>query len=236
MSQFRAYSLSGYHFFCRPNLVEPDFSQMIALLNQPYSHQTSPLGGRGNVQYVDLNGLGKVVIKSYCRGGLLGLLVRRYYLRLGQIRSKNEFEMLEQVRSCGVQAPEPLLYIYSGNLFYRTWLVTREVENKQTLLEVALRDEDRARESLQPLVDQIMCLVRNRIFHVDLHPGNVLLDQNGNTFLVDFDKACIFEGSPEKLRDLYLFRWRRAVIKHNLPEFLAELVSLGLRKVSALAA
>jgi len=39
----------------------------------------------------------------------------------------------------------------------------------------------------------------------------------------------MFGGSPFELRDLYLRRWRRAVIKHGLSPMLTELMSLSLR-------
>lgn len=233
MSEFETKSISGYHFCFRPGLPALDFAHLASLLIQPEHSEYATLGGRASVHYIEVAGLGKIVIKSYSRGGVLGYLVRKLYLRLGPIRSQREFEILEQVRSCGVNAPEPLLYVYKGNLFYRTWLITREVEDKQTLVELALSDEDRARDTIHSLLEQIVKLIKNRIFHIDLHPGNVLVDKSGSTFLVDFDKAIRFKGPPDQLRDLYLFRWRRAVIKHGLPQFLSELVSLGLRSVDA---
>ena len=82
---------------------------------------------------------------------------------------------------------------------------------------------------LQELAEQVLTLVSHKIFHVDLHPGNVLVDNSGRVFIVDFDKAREFEGSSEQLRELYLRRWRRAVIKHKLSPVLTELMSLTLR-------
>lgn len=233
MQEFESKEICGYRFCYRPGLSQVDFARLISILIQPETAQRSTLGGRASVRYFDFPDLGKIVIKSYSRGGLLGSLVRKLYLRLGEVRSQREFEVLEQVRGFGVSAPEPLFFIYKGGLFYRTWLVTREVQDKQSLVELARQDEDRAREAIKSLLEQIINLIKYRIFHVDLHPGNVLVDKNGSTFLVDFDKANRFSGSASKLRDLYLFRWRRAVIKHGLPQFLSELVSLGLRSVDA---
>jgi hypothetical protein len=51
--------------------------------------------------------------------------------------------------------------------------------------------------------------------------------------VVDFDNARPFDGSERDLRDQYLRRWRRAVIKHNLPETLSELMAMELRQVAA---
>jgi 3-deoxy-D-manno-octulosonic acid kinase len=76
---------------------------------------------------------------------------------------------------------------------------------------------------------QLYLLIEEGIYHVDLHPGNVLVDNNHNVYVIDFDKARCWTGPKNELRDLYLHRWRRAVIKHNLPETLSEIACLHLR-------
>jgi aminoglycoside phosphotransferase (APT) family kinase protein len=110
-------------------------------------------------------------------------------------------------------------------------------------------------------------LILNGIKHVDLHPGNVLVDGTGQVFLLDFDKAFFIlndENSPfllslkeqahapdsqnmlssreimrevlflRRLRDFYLRRWRRAVIKHGLPDYVSETMCLRLRSIPLL--
>lgn len=199
------------------------------LLAQPSVNGRGGLSGRRAVTYSTLEGVGKIVVKHYSRGGLLRYFVTRRYFRVGMPRSRTEFQLLTKVRALGVQAPEPIVWIEEGGLFYRAWLVTREVEQSETLADVALRDEDRAREVVQLLAAQLKLLIEHRIFHVDLHPGNVLVDGQGAVHLVDFDKAGTFSGSRARLRDKYIWRWRRAVLKHELPELLNEALCLGLR-------
>ena len=57
-----------------------------------------------------------------------------------------------------------------------------------------------------------------------------MLDDEGKVYVLDFDKAVRFSGNKNALRDKYVCRWRRAVIKHKLPETLSELMCIGLRK------
>lgn len=57
--------------------------------------------------------------------------------------------------------------------------------------------------------------------------GNVLVYPEQSVYLIDFDKARHFKGSASDLRKAYICRWRRAVIKHGLPEVLSEYVSAG---------
>jgi predicted unusual protein kinase regulating ubiquinone biosynthesis (AarF/ABC1/UbiB family) len=65
-------------------------------------------------------------------------------------------------------------------------------------------------------------LAENRILHVDLHPGNILVDTRPQVYIIDFDKAVTTAYHSSKLRQRYIRRWRRAVIKHELPLFLHE--------------
>lgn len=194
---------------------------------------TVPLGGRIPLIRAEIPGLGKVVIKSYGRGGLLRHLNSRRYLRCGKVRSQREFELLTKVGLLGIRAPEPIAFCYQGTIFYRAWLVMKEIEQQQSLAELSLVDEDRARELTSSLARQIGELIRHRIFHIDLHPGNVLVNQRDHLYLIDFDKAHHFKGSEARLRDLYLRRWRRAVIKHQLPETLTEMMCLRLKSSGA---
>jgi 3-deoxy-D-manno-octulosonic acid kinase len=126
-----------------------------------------------------------------------------------------------------------MLFVNKGSFFYRTWLFMEEIANSRNLAEVSRsekgEDVDVLHEAMNKLGEQVLVLIANRIFHVDLHPGNVLVEQGGRVSIVDFDKAREFKGSPERLRELYLRRWRRAVIKHKLSPVLTELMSLTLR-------
>jgi len=81
---------------------------------------------------------------------------------------------------------------------------------------------------MESVIGQISLLIQNDILHVDLHPGNIVVDGADQIFLVDFDKGQIHPGSKEKLRNRYLTRWQRAVTKHRLPDILTEMLQAGL--------
>jgi 3-deoxy-D-manno-octulosonic acid kinase len=220
----------SYHFGSSSDLTVQQLKQLIALFNTPTKTVDSVLGGRSSVTIAQLEGVGSVVVKYYTRGGLLRCMVKRRYLKWGKTRCQIEYELLQKVRSLGVNAPEPISYASWGGLFYKGWLVTREIKQNQTLAELSCADEEHAHIVMKELIDQLSILIKNNIFHADLHPGNVLVDSGDRVFILDFDKACLSRQNKNKLRNHYLRRWRRAVIKHRLPEMLSEMICTGLQK------
>jgi tRNA A-37 threonylcarbamoyl transferase component Bud32 len=220
----------GFHGGSRYRLDADQRRQLAAILEARPGKSMQVLNGRGNVLHTEIDGIGKVVVKRYMRGGLLRYVVRRKYLRHGPTRSESEFSLLERVRALGVHAPEPVAFVHRGWPFYDAWLLTREVENRANFADLARRNEDEIFKYSDEIVRQISILIKNGVFHVDLHPGNVIVDDREKLYLLDFDKARMFRGPLNKLRDHYLVRWRRAVIKHHLPEAVSERICPGLRR------
>lgn len=220
----------GYRLHAVGTWSEKAKDELIEVLRRTRGRSHGGLAGRAPIVRATLDGLGAVVVKQYTRGGLFRYLVAERYFRWGPTRPEAEFAILTGVRSIGGMAPEPLAWIDRGSPFYRAWLVTREIEHHATLAEISRSDEDRTRQLLDSVVRQIEILIEQRIFHVDLHPGNVVIDRDNTVFILDFDRARRFIGTRNALRDRYLHRWRRAVIKHRLPDILAEYICLGLRR------
>lgn len=221
---------NGFNLHIREGLENSlDINELINLISQPPQIASSELSGRASIRFANLSNVGMVAIKYYMRGGVFGKFITRRYLKLGKTRGELEYEFLEKVNSLGLKAPRPLAYADKGGLFYHAWLVTQVIPETISLADLSLRDEDRATRLLLELVRQISILIKAGVWHVDLHPGNVLVDKNDDLHILDFDKAMHFTGSDYELRDRYLFRWRRAAIKHGLPDVLTEIVCLGLR-------
>ena len=186
------------------------------------------LGGRTSLTPAKLNGIGSVVIKHYRRGGLLRYFIKQRYLKLGKTRAQIEFKLLQVVRNLGINAPEPVAYAHRGCIFYQAWLVSRAIKHPLSLALLSLKDEKKTRQAMESVIGQISVLIQNGILHVDLHPGNIVVDGAGQIFIVDFDKGQIHHSSTEKLRNRYLTRWQRAVTKHRLPELLTDMLQAGL--------
>lgn len=228
------YDRSGFHLESRQDLSIEQQAALVEMVRDADWYLTAPerqahLAGRGKLIRRNLSGLGDVIAKRYVRGGLLHFVNADLFLRYGAVRSAREFTMLELAREIGVNAPSPIASIWEGARLYRAWLVMQEIRGEETLAAVSVQDEARAIRALDQFVNQLDLLVKNRILHVDLHPGNVLLDEADNLYVIDFDKSRRFKGELKVLREYYLRRWRRAVIKHKLPAFVSERICLALR-------
>ncbi len=206
-------------------------SQMDMLIQAFHAAGETPggtLNGRTQVQAKELPGAGRVIIKAYHRGGVLRRINRRTYLGPGRPRSQAEFERLQQVRRIGVNAPEPLAFAVRGKLLYHAWLVTKEIPDARPLSAISLDSPRAAAAAMPALTEQVQRLIRSRIHHVDLHPGNVLLDPKNRVYLIDFDQSRISRSSAQKLARRYCRRWQRAVLKYSLPRELDESFQAGL--------
>ncbi len=185
------------------------------------------LGGRTSVRLFDIPGKGAVVVKPFLRGGLFRIFVRdRYFRAWGKSRAHLEFAMLSLAREKGIKVPEPLGVVEQGRFWYRCWLVTRQIPQAKTLAALSLADEKKTGQIMPRVMEQVDLLVKHKLVHADLHPGNVLIGQDEGVFLIDFDKACPKCLSSSSLFGRYRKRWDRAVAKHGLPRLLSRLFVL----------
>ncbi|MFW6284571.1 MAG: lipopolysaccharide kinase InaA family protein [Desulfosalsimonas sp.] len=210
----------GYQFGSGRGLTRPQMDRLAEYFQMPPQPPRGRLGGRTAVQTAEIKGLGKVVIKAYFRGGLMGRIIEKTYLNIGPCRGRAEFEMLTRIRALGVRAPSPVAFASKGRFLQNTWLITQQIENVRTLSELAMADEKTAEQIIPAVAGQVRRLIENRILHVDLHPGNILVDGCGRVYIIDFDKAVQAGGDAARLRRRYVRRWQRSVIKHELPLFL----------------
>ena len=210
----------SYRFGSTEGLGAGQMDALIASFREGKRQPEGVLNGRGPMPALELTGFGRVVVKPYLRGGVLRHINRRTYLKTGLSRSRAEFERLQFVRRIGVNAPEPVAFAAKGRLLYHAWLITRQLPTVRSLADISLPAAEEARAFLPQVLEQIRRLIDHRLHHVDLHPGNVLVDDQNRVFLIDFDKARFTRKAPERLARRYRRRWEQAVWKHGLPEAL----------------
>jgi 3-deoxy-D-manno-octulosonic acid kinase len=201
-------------------LENKDVDHLVRLFEKKPDLAALVLNGRTSVVYDRLGDI-PVAIKFYRRGGLVGKFMKSSYLRSGKHRPHLEYDMIRNARGLGISCPEPLAWAVRGGLFYKGFLVSREVINHKTLVELCGEDKKRCEAALLKAADNVRKLVENGIHHVDLHPGNILVDPSDDVYIIDFDKARISPMAPAKLAAAMVKRWKRAIKKYKLPEEMA---------------
>jgi 3-deoxy-D-manno-octulosonic acid kinase len=228
MTIYQRKTYDSYHFGFSFELTDRHFQHLIKLFQTPSKISNTILGGRRSVLIDELNKVGSVVIKHYHRGGIIRHFIKNRYIKWGKTRGQKEFELLQKVRDLGINAPEPIAFAYRGRLFYQAWLVTREIKQHLTLAKLSILNEERTHFVMKNIIEQVTTLIKSGILHVDLHPGNVIVDNQDRVYILDFDKGSFFTGNINVLKNRYLSRWNRAVQKHRLPLILDELMRSGL--------
>lgn len=143
-------------------------------------------------------------------------------MKIGKIRSRKEFEFLLNAEKAGVRVPTPVVYASQGFPFYKAWLITEEITEHRSFAELCLDEKEKALGLIPEISHNIRLLIKNKIHHVDLHPGNILIDQNNKNYIIDFDKAY-YSTNKTRLIKKYQQRWTRAIHKYKLPEILTDL-------------
>lgn len=212
--------LCGIGSYCigsKIKLKKADKQGLVSCFEQRITRNHGTLEGRAEIATIHLGDIGPVVVKRYTRGGVIRVFNSSTYLKIFQYRCKEEFTLLVLLRQLGIRVPRPIAFAYHGKLLYKAWLISQEIKNARTLAELSRSEPDRVEELMPTLIDQLDMLIDNRIYHVDFHPGNVIVNDQGQLFIIDFDRARTNFRNKTKLHHKYVKRWERAVLKHNLP-------------------
>ena len=215
----------SYEFVSLSELNAICLDDLILLFNSKENKKPGMiLGGRNAVRQTTIEDVGPVMVKHYTRGGFISHFNRQRYLFSKKKRGNIEFEFLAHAKKAGVSVPKPFAHASYGSLFYKAWLITKKIEKAQNFAEICLNDLNKAITFLPEISDNINKLIAASIHHIDLHPGNIIIDGSSKVFIVDFDKACHVSGSREKLKKKYRQRWQRALKKYKLSDKLSNLL------------
>ena len=169
--------------------------------------------GRAKVVYFSYNDK-SFVLKHYYRGGAVASLLKDLYLGIDveKTRAFKEWRMLKKMRRLGLPVPEAVAaHVKKGLLSYRADLITEKIENAETLAEF-LFEKGIATEQWKGIGACIKLFHQQNIYHADLNARNILLTEEGEVYLIDFDNSD-FRINSESWKMANLARLKRSLVK-----------------------
>lgn len=167
-----------------PGLFDPDWLSRTGLL-------TGTSTGRNTAWFLNHQGR-DMVLRHFWRGGMVGRIVKDRYWRapVDQTRAMREFTLLDWMHGQGLPVPRPIAArVRLGLLSYRADLLMERIPNTTTLAETltktALPAATWAR--IGAVIARMHAL---GVDHSDLNCRNILMDDAGETWLIDFDKCA----------------------------------------------
>lgn len=169
-------------------------------------------GGRGSAWFVDAP-FGRAVLRHYLRGGLPAKLSRDRYLWRGADRSRGfaEFRLTRALHTLGLPVPRPIAAAYwRHGLTVRAAILVERLDGARPLARLASESGSQAPwEKTGKLLSRFH---RAGLDHADLNAHNVLFDEQGRGWLIDFDRS-VLRIPATGWREANLARLRRSLLK-----------------------
>jgi 3-deoxy-D-manno-octulosonic acid kinase len=169
-------------------------------------------GGRGSILFFDEDGV-HWVLRRYLRGGMAARVARDRYLWLGEERTRSfrELRLLGELRRRKLPVPVPVAARYlRGLVSYRAELITERLPGARPLS--ALLAERRMDDARWTAVGRCLRSFHDAgVQHADLNANNIMLGEQGETWLLDFDRGRLRE--PGAWREGVLDRLARSLAK-----------------------
>ena len=181
-------------------------------------------GGRGTVYFVAADN-GQWALRHYRRGGLIGRWFDDHFIWLGEDRGRSfrEWRLLARLRDMDLPVPQPVAAIYKRDgLAYTAELVTVRIAGAKPLSQ-RMNDGEVDASHWQAMGQCIRRFHDAGSYHADLTGHNILLDDNGDMHLLDFDRGDIRVGDAWKASNLKrLYRSLRKISVQDLNTNLSE--------------
>ncbi|HJS14056.1 MAG TPA: lipid IV(A) 3-deoxy-D-manno-octulosonic acid transferase [Rheinheimera sp.] len=149
--------------------------------------------GRNTVWFIRQPNGQEAVLRHYYRGGLVGKLNKDKFWPepAAQSRAMAEFSLLWQMRLWGLPVPRPCAALYQKHsLGYSADILIERIPGTTDLAHL-LQQRPLTGLEWQQLGALIASFHQHQVYHSDLNCHNILLDNQGQFWLIDFDKCAI---------------------------------------------
>ncbi len=179
------------------NSVDHCFSEKDFELSFWHSQKNSVelTGGRGASLKIIIDGQ-FYVLRQYLRGGLIARLLKDQYFWTGLTRTRPYLELkaVQHAVEKKLPVPEVVAYqVYQQGVFYKASIISRYIDNEGTLASFLYENVLQDNQWFE-LGKLIRTLHQANLFHADLNANNILLDETGKFYIIDFDKAQIMRS------------------------------------------
>ena len=169
------------------------------------------VSGRGAVLYVARES-GDWVLRRYRRGGFIGRWIDDsfFYFGAARTRSFRELKLLDLMHAAGLPVPRPVAAHYRRRgVRYTADLVTERIDADKLSSWLARAPLG---ETIWSGIGQMLARFHAAgVWHADLTAHNILLDGDGRSYLLDFDRGRI--RAPGRWRERNLARLLRSLYK-----------------------
>lgn len=188
----------------------------VSFNSQVWAQRSSIVGfaeGRGTTFFVQHQGR-DFVLRHYQRGGLISRISKEKYIWLGLrfTRPWREWDLLEKMLEKGLPVPVPAaIKVERIGLSYTADIMMHRIPHARTLMQILMGEE--LTEGYWISIGSVIRRFHEKgVFHADLNANNILLDEGGRCFLIDFDR-CKFKKSDLKWQKENLLRLKRSLNK-----------------------
>jgi len=169
--------------------------------------------GRGNALLLETE-FGALVLRSFLRGGWVSKFSRDHYFFTGfeHSRSLKEVRILEKLTNMGLPVPKPLAGLCRRKgLSYTASILTHRITPATTLADM-LETRSEGVSGWSQVGKCIRSFHDAGVIHPDLNARNILVGDDENVYLIDFDRASIRPGASRSFSN-NLKRLHRSLVK-----------------------
>jgi len=146
--------------------------------------------GRGASWFVDADGQ-EWVLRHYRRGGMVARYIEEHYIWTGleNTRAWKEWKLIASLHDEGLPVPMPIATrVCKKRLLYKADIITQRIPDAMSLAQ-RLSGGSYDDRCWKAMGETIARFHKSRVFHADLNAHNIMLNGNGDVFLIDFDRG-----------------------------------------------
>ena len=146
--------------------------------------------GRGEAWFLRCDGR-DWVLRHFRRGGLIGRFVHDWYFGLSAEASRafREWRLLAELHREGLPVPRPVASCVEKHLFfYRADIIIERIPDVRSLAQM-LKDQPLPERQWQKVGQCIRSFHEAECWHADLNAHNILIDTDGDVYVIDFDRG-----------------------------------------------